>query len=177
MTRGSGFLVLAGHSTTGGATYRVFQSMASLDLSSPAFSDGAPIPDQYGYTESDVNPPLEIDGVPAETESLALVMDDPDAVEPAGKIWDHWVVWNIDPDTTTIPEDWETVDAVEGQNDYGEVGYGGPNPPDREHTYRFTVYALDTTLGLTSSATKADLTDAIDDHILEQATLEGTYAP
>lgn len=71
--------------------------MAPIDLLSPAFADGASIPDRYGYTEHDVNPPLEIEGVPPETSSLALVMDDPDAVEPAGKIWDHWVVWNIDP--------------------------------------------------------------------------------
>lgn len=151
--------------------------MASLDLSSPAFADGAPIPDQYGYTERDVNPPLEIEGVPTQTGSLALVMDDPDAVEPAGKIWDHWVVWNIDPETISIPEGWDAAGAVEGQNDFGGLGYGGPNPPDREHTYRFTVYALDTTLELDSTATKADLEDAIEGHVLAEATLEGTYAP
>lgn len=151
--------------------------MAPLDLSSSAFADGAPIPDQYGYTERDVNPPLEIEDVPIETESLALVMDDPDAVEPAGKIWDHWVVWNIDPEMTSIPEGWDAAGAVEGQNDFGGLGYGGPNPPDREHTYRFTVYALDTTLELDSTATKTDLENAIEGHVLAEATLEGTYAP
>lgn len=151
--------------------------MRTLQLSSPTFADGAPIPDQYGYTERDVNPPLEIDGVPAETESLALVLDDPDAVEPAGKIWDHWVVWNIDPQKTSIPEGWDAPGAVEGRNDYGGFGYGGPNPPDREHTYRFTVYALDTKLELEAAATKADLEEVIDDHMLAEATLEGTYTP
>jgi Raf kinase inhibitor-like YbhB/YbcL family protein len=79
--------------------------MTTLQLTSPAFANGDPIPDKYGYTAENVNPPLEISGVLEETKSLALVMDDPDAVEPAGKIWDHWVVWNIDPTTSTIPED------------------------------------------------------------------------
>lgn len=110
--------------------------MAPLELSSPMFADEAPILDRYGYTERVVNPPLEIDGVPDETESLAPVIDDPDAVEPAGKIWDHGVVRNIDPDTTSIPEAWDAAGAVEGRNDFGGLGYGGPNPPDREHTYR-----------------------------------------
>lgn len=151
--------------------------MAPLRLASPAFADGAPIPDQYGYTARDVNPPLDIEGVPNATESLALVMDDPDAVEPAGKVWDHWIVWNIDPEMTAIPEDWNADGALEGQNDYGGRGYGGPNPPDREHTYRFTVYALDTMLALDSGATKRELEDAIDGQVLAEATLEGTYAP
>jgi Raf kinase inhibitor-like YbhB/YbcL family protein len=151
--------------------------MASLQLSSPAFEDGASIPQQYGYTAADVNPPLEIDGVPAEARSLALVVDDPDAREPAGKIWDHWVVWNIDPDRGSIPADWPAADAVEGQNDYGSRGYGGPNPPDREHTYRFRVSALDTVLDLESGASKADLEDAMEGHVLAEATVLGTYAP
>lgn len=151
--------------------------MAEFTLSSPAFAEGAPIPNQYGYTERDVNPPLEIEGVPDEAASLALVMDDPDAVEPAGKIWDHWIVWNIDPDTTTIPEGWDAAGATEGQNDFGGPGYGGPNPPDREHTYQFTLYALDTTLDFEASATKADVEDAIEGHVLVNTTLEGAYAP
>ncbi|MFB6147153.1 MAG: YbhB/YbcL family Raf kinase inhibitor-like protein [Halobacteriaceae archaeon] len=148
-----------------------------LQLTSPTFDDGAPIPDQYGYTARNVNPPLHVAGVPAAAASLALVVDDPDAVEPAGQVWDHWVVWNVDPDTTTVPEDWDAAGAVEGQNDYGEVGYGGPNPPDREHTYRFVLYALDVTLDLDRGATKDDLEDAIDGHVLADATLTGTYAP
>ncbi|MFB6090667.1 MAG: YbhB/YbcL family Raf kinase inhibitor-like protein [Halobellus sp.] len=148
-----------------------------MKIASPAFADGAPIPERYGYTERDVNPPLEIEDVPPDAASLALVVDDPDAVEPAGKVWDHWVVWNVDPDATTIPEDWDADGAVEGRNDYGELGYGGPNPPDREHTYRFVAYALDTTLALEAGATKADLEAAIEGHVLEEAALEGTYAP
>ncbi len=148
-----------------------------MQLSSPAFEDGAPIPREYGYTERNVNPPLSVGGVPDAAESLALVVDDPDAVEPAGKVWDHWVVWNVDPERTRIPEDWGAAGAVEGQNDYGERGYGGPNPPDGEHTYRFVLYALSDPVDLGGSTTKAGLEDAIEGAVVETASLEGTYAP
>ncbi|MFW6321644.1 MAG: YbhB/YbcL family Raf kinase inhibitor-like protein [Halohasta sp.] len=151
--------------------------MASLQLTSPAFDDGEPIPREYGYTERNVNPPLEVDGVPDEAESLALVVDDPDAVDPAGKVWDHWVVWNVDPGTTTIPEDWDATAAVEGRNDYGDRGYGGPNPPDREHSYRFRLYALDAEVDLDAGSTKDDLLAAIEGHVLGEAQLAGTYSP
>jgi hypothetical protein len=151
--------------------------MTGLTLSSPEFEDGEPIPEQYGYTEANVNPPLTIHDVPAEAESLALLVDDPDAKEPAGKVWDHWTVWNISPDRESIPEDWSADEATEGQNDYGEQGYGGPNPPDREHTYRFRLYALDTTLDLSPSATKEDLVDAMTGHVVDKARIDGTYAP
>ncbi|MFB6106220.1 MAG: YbhB/YbcL family Raf kinase inhibitor-like protein [Halobacteriaceae archaeon] len=151
----------------------------TLELASPAFDDGAPIPETYGYTESNVNPPLTFDGVPEGAESLALVLDDPDAVEPAGKVWDHWVVWNIPPDLGGAPEDWvpASVGADEGKNDYGDPGYGGPNPPDGEHTYRFVLYALDATLSLDAGTTAEDLRTAIEGHVLAEATLTGTYAP
>lgn len=153
--------------------------MTDLTLSSPAFGDGEPIPRRYGYTEANANPPLVVDGVPGEAASLAIIMDDPDAVEPAGKIWDHWLVWNVGPEVTELPEDWNAAEAgaVEGQNDFGEHGYGGPNPPDREHTYRVRLYALDTTLDLGRSATKDDIEDAMAGHVLDRALLEGTYAP
>ncbi|MDY7081059.1 MAG: YbhB/YbcL family Raf kinase inhibitor-like protein, partial [Halobacteria archaeon] len=75
-----------------------------MKLSSTAFADGEPIPDKYGYKEANVSPPLEISNVPSKAESLVLIMDDPDAVEPAGKVRDHWVVWNINPETRTIEE-------------------------------------------------------------------------
>ncbi|MFW5964969.1 MAG: YbhB/YbcL family Raf kinase inhibitor-like protein, partial [Natronomonas sp.] len=139
--------------------------MAELRLTSPVFADGDAIPRQYGYTEANVNPPLEIDGVPDDAETLALVVDDPDAVEPAGKVWDHWLVYDIDPARTTIPEDWDGGDATEGTNDYGESGYGGPNPPDREHTYRFRLYALDAPVDLDAGASKTELEAAMDGHI------------
>ncbi|ELY97583.1 phosphatidylethanolamine-binding protein [Natrialba chahannaoensis JCM 10990] len=151
----------------------------TLTLRSSAFTDGDRIPDQHGYRNANINPPLEFDGVPDGTTSLALIVDDPDAVEPAGKIWDHWLVWNIPPDQHTIPEDWdpETAGAREGTNDFGERGYGGPNPPDREHTYRFRLFALESELGsdLDTETSADDLESAMDGHVIETATLEGTY--
>ena len=136
--------------------------MTTLQLTSPAFANGDPIPDKYGYTAENVNPPLEIGGVPEETESLALVMDDPDAVDPT---------------TSTIPEAWNASGAVQGQNDYGEQGYGGPNPPDREHTYRFRLFALDQRLDLDTNTTKDQLESAMDGTVIDETQLEGTYAP
>ncbi|MEF8774235.1 MAG: YbhB/YbcL family Raf kinase inhibitor-like protein [Halobacteriales archaeon] len=148
-----------------------------MELTSPAFSDGDPIPEQYGYTEANVNPPLDVDGVPDGAVSLVLVMDDPDAVEPAEKVWDHWVVWNVDPNTSRIPEDWSATGATEGRNDYDERGYGGPNPPDRPHTYRFRLYALDAEPAIEAGATKDDLQAAMEGHVLAESELTGTYAP
>jgi len=149
--------------------------MADLDLSSPAFDDGERIPAEYGYTEDNVNPPLEIRDVPSTARSLLLVVDDPDAKEPAGRVWDHWLCWSIPPDTESIPAGTTPPGAVEGQNDYGESGWGGPNPPDREHTYRFLLYALDTELSLGPAATKDELYDAASGHMVGKAELTGTY--
>ncbi|WP_440990787.1 YbhB/YbcL family Raf kinase inhibitor-like protein [Haloarchaeobius baliensis] len=149
--------------------------MTALELTSPAFDDGEQIPRKYGYRAENVNPPLSIAGVPDEAASLALVMDDPDAVEPAGKVWDHWVVWNVPPDRREIPEDWTPSDAMEGTNDYGEVGYGGPNPPDREHRYRFKLFALDSTLQLEPDTDADTLGEAMAGHIVGRTQLEGTY--
>jgi hypothetical protein len=153
--------------------------MTTFELISPAFGDGESIPREYGYTERNVNPPLSVSGVPEGAESLALVVDDPDAVEPAGKVWDHWVVWNLPAEDLDIPEAWDaaSVGSREGQNDYGESGYGGPNPPDREHTYQFRCYALDTRLDLHAGAGKAEFEDSATGHLVASATLTGTYAP
>jgi hypothetical protein len=150
-----------------------------MRLTSDAFADGEPIPERFGYREANVNPPLTVEDPPGGAETLALVVDDPDAREPAGKVWDHWVVWNVPAETTGVPTDWdpETAGATEGVNDFDERGYGGPNPPDREHTYRFVVYALDTRLDLEPGATKAALEAAIEGHVLDEARLTGTYAP
>lgn len=151
----------------------------ALELTSPVFDDGESIPEEYGYTERNVNPPLTVDGVPQSATTLALIIDDPDAVAPAGKVWDHWVIWNIDPAIGTIPEGWEpdANDATEGQNDYGETGYGGPNPPDRRHTYRFELLALDTELDLPPDSDADTLREAAEGSILETARLTGTYTP
>ena len=149
----------------------------ALTLSSPAFEDGTPIPERYGSRAANVNPPLEIAGVPDDTVSLALLVDDSDAVEPAGRVWDHWLVWNTDPAHREIPENWDPPTARVGTTDDGEVGYSGPNPPDREHTYRFRLYPLEADLDLESGATKEELDSAMEGHVLEDARLEGTYTP
>jgi len=151
--------------------------MTDLRLTSPAFDDGANLSREYGYLERNVNPPLRVAGVPDDAETLALVMDDPDAVKPAGKVWDHWVVWNVPAGRTEIPEDWSPVDAVEGRNDYDDHGYDGPNPPDGTHTYRFRLFALDTSLDLPADTDADALVAAIEGHVLATADLSGTYAP
>ena len=148
-----------------------------MEITSTAFKNGEMMPEKYGYTRDNVNPPLAIEDVPDGTESLVLIMDDPDALEPAGKVWDHWVVWNIDPDLREIPEDWDVSEGEEGKTDYGETRYGGPNPPDGVHTYQFRIYALDTELSLSGTPTKADLEEAMEGHVLDRAKLEGNYAP
>jgi len=148
-----------------------------MNISSPAFSDGGEIPDDYGYSRENVNPPLEFSGVPEEAESLVLIVDDPDAKEPAGKIWDHWLMWNIPVETSNIGEGEKPIGSREGMNDFGERGYGGPHPPDGEHTYRFKLYALDTELDLNDSSEKKDLKKAMDEHIINKALLKGKFRP
>ena len=144
----------------------------NLKLTSSAFSDGGEIPRECGYKNGNKVPPLTVSGIPEGAKSLALIMDDPDAMEAVGKVWVHWVAWNIDPTNTEL----ENLTIV-GMTDFGEVGYGGPAPPDKRHTYVFKLYALDSELDLPGKSTKADVEKAMEDHIIEQATLTGTYAP
>lgn len=151
--------------------------MTDLTLTSPTFDDGGRINPEHGHNAANINPPLAIAGIPDEANSLALVVDDPDAREPTGQIWDHWVVWNVNPSRTEIPDGWSVENAMEGGNDFGETGWGGPAPPDGEHTYRFLLYALDDELSLEAGSTKDDLYDAIEGHVLEKTELDGTYAP
>lgn len=148
-----------------------------MNLTSDAFGDGERIPPKHSCDGANVNPPLDISGVPPKTKSLVLIMDDPDvpkSVRPDG-MWVHWVVWNIDPATESISEDSVPVGAVEGMTDFGQPGYGGPCPPDREHRYFFKLYALDTEISLPSSATKIKVEQAMKGHILAQTELVGLY--
>jgi Raf kinase inhibitor-like YbhB/YbcL family protein len=147
-----------------------------MKLTSSVFDDGGSIPEKYGYEEENVSPPLRVEDAPDNAESFALVMDDPDAKPIAGKIWTHWVVWNLPAETTDIPEGDLPDDAVEGKTDYGEEAYGGPNPPGEEHTYRFKLYALDASLDLEAGSTEDDLEDAMDGHIVDETQLTGTYS-
>ena len=148
--------------------------MGNLKLTSSAFEDGGEIPRECGYKNGNEKPLLTINGIPEGTKSLALIMDDPDAMGAVGKVWVHWVMWNIDPTNTELFVENLTR---EGMTDFGEVGYGGPAPPDKRHTYVFKLYALDSELDLPDKSTKADVEKAMEGHIIEQTQLTGTYAP
>ena len=151
--------------------------MTNLQLTSSAFSHGDEIPRKFGYKNGNISPPLTIDKIPSDAKSMTLIMDDPDAMGAVGKVWVHWIMWNINPTTTEITESMIPSGSVEGMTDFGEVGYGGPAPPDKIHTYVFKLYALDSVLDLSSESSKADVEKAMEGHIIEQATLTGTYAP
>jgi len=148
-----------------------------MKLESPEFENGQEIPRKYGYKNQNLSPPLIISKIPDNSKSLALIMDDPDAMGAVGKVWVHWLVWNIPPSTTEIKENSVPADSVEGKTDFGEVGYGGPAPPDKRHTYIFKLYALDSTLDLQEGSSKKQLEDKMKGHIIEETKLTGTYAP
>ncbi|MFC1787908.1 YbhB/YbcL family Raf kinase inhibitor-like protein [Patescibacteria group bacterium] len=148
-----------------------------MRLISPAFKSNQSIPQKYGRDFENVNPPLEIKDVPENTKSLVLLMDDPDVPEAAGvPVWDHWVVFNIEPTITQVPENW-TVQGTRGAGTRGELDYGGPRPPDREHRYFFKLYALDATLDLVEGVSKSEVFEAMKGHIIESAELMGKFAP
>jgi len=148
-----------------------------MQLTSSGFSDGDEMPIELGYKNGNETPALSINGIPEGTKSLALIMDDPDAMGAVGKVWVHWVVWNIDPTREFITGNPQESKFVEGMTDFGEVGYGGPAPPDKRHTYVFKLYALDSWLDLPEGSTKSELEKAMEGHIIEQTQLTGTYAP
>ena len=102
-------------------------------------------------------------------------MDDPDAMGAVGKIWVHWVLWNIEPDTIEIKENAIPSNSLEGETDFGEVGYGGPAPPDKEHTYIFKLYALDKKLDLKKGSTKKEVEETMKDHIITETKLRRNF--
>lgn len=146
--------------------------MAELKITSPVFVTNGYIPARYSCDGADINPPLEIAGVPTGTKSLALIVDDPDA--PVG-MWVHWVVWNIDPATREIPEDSVPRGASQGKNDWKRNSYGGPCPPSGVHRYFFKLYALDAKLTLGTGTTKSELERAMAGHLLARSELIGLY--
>lgn len=153
------------------------QSAAPLSLTSPAFPAGGEIPRKYTCDGDDVSPPLEWGTPPPGTQSLALIMDDPDA--PVGT-WDHWLVYNLPADARGLPEGVVVgpkagAMGCSGKNSWGNLGYGGPCPPSGQHRYFFRVYALDTMLDLATGANKAQLLAAMAGHVLAQGELMGTY--
>jgi Raf kinase inhibitor-like YbhB/YbcL family protein len=146
--------------------------MADPELTSTAFADGAKIPVKYTGDGENVSPPLAWSFLPEGTRSLALIDHDPDA--PSGD-FTHWVAWNIDPEPGGLNED--TAAPVEGSNGAGGIGYMGPSPPPGHgpHRYFHELHALDTRLDLQTGASREQLEDAIDGHVLATAQLVGTY--
>ena len=148
-----------------------------LSLTSSAFTNGGKIPRKYTCEGDDISPPLAWSATPQGTKSLALIVDDPDAPDPAKpqRVYVHWVLYNIPPGSSGIDEGGSNpAGSVAGTNDFGKQHFGGSCPPIGRHRYFFKLYALDTTLSL-SSAKKADVEKAMKGHILAQAELMGTY--
>jgi Raf kinase inhibitor-like YbhB/YbcL family protein len=149
-----------------------------MRLYSSAFEDHAEIPAEYTCDGSDISPPLEWSGISPGTESLALIMDDPDAPDTANpkNVWVHWVVFNLPKVTTGLPAGIRDLpkQAKHGLNSWKRAAYGGPKPPHGRHRYAVKLYALDTMLDL-NQPTKDELEAAMHGHILGQASLIGTY--
>jgi len=147
-------------------------------LSSDAFENEESIPARFTCDGENASPPLAWSGAPAETQSFALIMDDPDA---PGGVFTHWVLFDLPAETSELPEGVETserpqVGGVQGSNDADSIGYGGPCPPSGPaHRYRFTLYALDGPVNLDPGAKKQEVLDTMDSDILAQAELVGTY--
>ena len=152
-----------------------------LTLTSSAFQQGGAIPSRHTCEGTDTSPPLAWSGVPEGTRSLALVVDDPDAPDPAKpkRVYVHWVLHDIPPTATALPEGVTEAQLPagtrEGRNDWGRTGYGGPCPPIGRHRYFFKLYALDAELADLDTPTKAELEAAMRGHVIEQAELMGTY--
>ena len=151
------------------ATKSVSSQTGGLQITSPAFGHNQMIPKEYTCQGEDINPPLEIRGIPPGTKTLALIMDDPDA--PMGT-WDHWLVYNI-PLVEKIERN--RVPGTQIKNSFGKVNYGGPCPPSGTHRYFFKLYALDAAPTLTPSASKKVLEKAMEGHTLDQTELIGLY--
>jgi Raf kinase inhibitor-like YbhB/YbcL family protein len=151
----------------------------TLQIRSPAFDHEAEIPTVHTCEGRDVSPALTWSGVPAGAASLALVVDDPDAPDPAAPkmTWVHWVLYDLPASASELPDDVRDLPAGtrEGKNDWKRTGWGGPCPPIGRHRYFFKLYALDTTLGELDEPTKTDLLAAMEGHVLAEAQLIGTY--
>lgn len=141
-----------------------------MRVSSAAFEEGGVIPPEYTCNGKNVNPELTISGIPGEAKSLALIVDDPDA---PGKTFLHWLVYDISPKERIESE---SVPGTQGTNDFGKNAYGGPCPPSGTHRYFFRIYALDTALNLGEGKSRAELEQAMEEHVIDQAELMGRYS-
>jgi Raf kinase inhibitor-like YbhB/YbcL family protein len=149
----------------------------TMNIESSAFQPNGLIPEKYSCEGHNINPPLDFKDVPQNTKGLVLLMDDPDVpknLKPDG-VFDHWVIYNIPPETSAIVENTLNSPGVFGKNGRGEPKYTGPCPPDREHRYFFKLYALDTILNFPEPPDKAAVEKAMEGHIISQAELIGRY--
>lgn len=144
-----------------------------MQLNSSAFKNNQPIPDLYSCLGGNVNPPLQISGVPTDAKSLALIIHDPDS--PSGNFI-HWTVWNIDPTTRQIVEGQAPSAANEGQTDFGKVGYGGPCPHSGNHRYVFTLYAYDKVLSIHPNTKPVEIQKIMAENPIAKTELVGTFA-
>ena len=142
--------------------------MSEFSIISSNFDEGEEIPKEFGYKFENKEPKLDFKNVPKGTKSIGLIMDDPDAMAAVGKIWVHWLQYFDYPSQNLI---------LEGKTDFGEIGYGGPAPPNGRHTYIFKGYALDVKLDLKEGYSKQDLEDAMKGHIIAKTKLTGTFTP
>lgn len=149
-------------------------NIQDLEIRSQAFEPGARCPTRFTGEGEDVSPKLDWSGVPDGTRQLALICHDPDAPLPYG--FTHWVLYNIPADATGLEEGGGSK-YTEGENDFGDTGYGGPMPPEGHgtHRYYFWLYALDTELDAEPGLTRAELLERIEDHVIEQNRVVGTY--
>ena len=145
---------------------------AKMKITSSAFQEGANIPSKFTCDGADTSPPLQIADIPSEAKSLALIVDDPDA--PSG-LFTHWTVWNIPPQTSAVGEG-SAPKGVQGTNDFGKSGYGGPCPPSGTHRYYFKLFALDRELDLPFGAKRGQLYIAMKCHVVAQGELMGRYS-
>jgi Raf kinase inhibitor-like YbhB/YbcL family protein len=165
--------ILAAASVTLAASIASFAAGgAKMKVTSSAFQEGANIPSKFSCDGANSSPPLQISDVPSEAKSLVLIVDDPDA--PSG-LFTHWAVWNISPQTSAVAEG-STPKGVQGTNDFGKSGYGGPCPPSGTHRYYFKIFALDRKLDLPFGAKRGQLDAAIKSHVIAQGELMGRYS-
>lgn len=144
-----------------------------MKLTSPEFDFEEKMPEKYGFMGENINPELQIENVPEEAEALALVLKDPDAQDAAGKTWLHWLIWNIPADAEIIEED--SSPGVEGETDFRETEYNGPNPPDGEHVLEFELYALTEKLELGKGEGLQEFERIVEDKVMETAVLKTRY--
>ncbi|MCL5010077.1 MAG: YbhB/YbcL family Raf kinase inhibitor-like protein [Patescibacteria group bacterium] len=143
-----------------------------MKITSPVFENTGKIPKKYTCDGENVNPPLSFIGIPSQTKSLALIVDDPDA---PGGTWTHWVVFNINPQILEVKENSLPAGSIQGLTSFGKLDYGGPCPPSGTHRYFFKLYALDAVLSLKDRAGKEKIEEEIGKHLIESAELTGIY--